>query len=91
MVNFDLPCDPMLIEQRLGASSASARSTTEVTNLLRWGTIEDRILRVLESRINRFELVVGVSHDPRPGRRHLIWFKSVFVRHPRPSRDDDES
>ncbi|MEX2553676.1 MAG: DEAD/DEAH box helicase [Actinomycetota bacterium] len=60
MVNFDLPWNPMQIEQRLGRIHRIGQ-THEVllTNLVSRGTLEDRILEVLESKINLFELVVG--------------------------------
>ncbi|MEX2587001.1 MAG: DEAD/DEAH box helicase [Actinomycetota bacterium] len=60
MINFDLPWNPMQIEQRLGRIHRIGQ-THEVllTNLVSKGTLEDRILRVLESKINLFELVVG--------------------------------
>jgi SNF2 family DNA or RNA helicase len=60
MVNFDLPWNPMRIEQRLGRiHRIGQRRDVEVVNLVARGTIEDRILGVLEKKINLFELVVG--------------------------------
>jgi len=60
MVNFDLPWNPMRIEQRLGRiHRIGQRRDVRLTNLVTRGTIEDRILRVLEAKINLFELVVG--------------------------------
>jgi SNF2 family DNA or RNA helicase len=60
MINVDLPWNPMQIEQRLGRLHRVGQ-TREVllTNLVARGTIEQRILHVLESKINLFELVVG--------------------------------
>ncbi|MCA1656662.1 MAG: DEAD/DEAH box helicase, partial [Actinobacteria bacterium] len=60
MVNFDLPWNPMQIEQRLGRIHRIGQDhDVELTNLVARGTIEDRILGVLETKINLFELVVG--------------------------------
>jgi len=60
MVNFDLPWNPMQIEQRLGRIHRIGQDhDVELTNLVARGTIEDRILGVLEAKINLFELVVG--------------------------------
>lgn len=60
MVNFDLPWNPMRIEQRLGRIHRIGQDRDVVLhNLVTAGTIEDRILRVLEAKINLFELVVG--------------------------------
>ncbi len=60
MVNYDLPWNPMRIEQRLGRIHRIGQEREVLlTNLVSAGTIEDRILHVLERRINLFELVVG--------------------------------
>jgi superfamily II DNA/RNA helicase len=60
MVNMDLPWNPMQIEQRLGRLHRIGQTEDVVlTNLVGLGTIEERILHVLESKINLFELVVG--------------------------------
>ena len=60
MINLDLPWNPMQIEQRLGRLHRVGQSHDVVlTNLVSKGSIEERILHVLESKINMFELVVG--------------------------------
>lgn len=60
LVNFDLPWNPMQIEQRLGRIHRIGQTRDVVLhNLVTRGTLEDRILTVLESKINLFELVVG--------------------------------
>lgn len=60
MVNFDLPWNPLQLEQRLGRLHRIGQTEeVRLTNLATAGTIEDRILRVLEAKVNLFELVVG--------------------------------
>jgi SNF2 family DNA or RNA helicase len=60
MVNVDLPWNPMQIEQRLGRlHRVGQRHDVTLTNLVARGSIEQRILHVLEAKINLFELVVG--------------------------------
>jgi SNF2 family DNA or RNA helicase len=60
MVNVDLPWNPMQIEQRLGRLHRVGQTRDVVlTNLVARDTIEQRILHVLEAKINLFELVVG--------------------------------
>jgi SNF2 family DNA or RNA helicase len=60
MINVDLPWNPMQIEQRLGRlHRVGQKHDVFLTNLVTRGTIEERILHVLESKINLFELVVG--------------------------------
>ena len=60
MVNFDLPWNPMQIEQRLGRIHRIGQEhDVMLVNLVSLGTIEERILSVLETKLNLFELVVG--------------------------------
>lgn len=60
VVNFDLPWNPMRIEQRIGRVHRIGQ-TREVFifNLCVAGSIEERILRLLNDKIRMFELVVG--------------------------------
>jgi SNF2 family DNA or RNA helicase len=60
MINLDLPWNPMQIEQRLGRLHRVGQTDDVLlTNLACRGTIEERILHILETKINMFELVVG--------------------------------
>jgi SNF2 family DNA or RNA helicase len=60
MINVDLPWNPMQIEQRLGRlHRVGQKHDVFLTNLVNRGTVEQRILHVLESKINLFELVIG--------------------------------
>lgn len=60
MINMDLPWNPMQIEQRLGRLHRVGQThDVLLTNLVARDTIEQRILHVLEAKINLFELVVG--------------------------------
>lgn len=60
MINFDLPWNPMQIEQRLGRiHRIGQQREVQLTNLLCRGTIEEEIARLLQAKINLFELVIG--------------------------------
>lgn len=60
MLNYDLPWNPMLIEQRIGRLHRIGQTEpVEIVNLCTGGTAEERILEVLDQRVNLFELVVG--------------------------------
>ena len=60
LVNFDLPWNPMRIEQRIGRLHRIGQEhPVEVLTLCLAGSIEERILGILDERINLFELVVG--------------------------------
>lgn len=60
MINFDLPWNPMAIEQRIGRIHRIGQTRDVfVYNLVAKDTIEDYILNILDRKINMFELVVG--------------------------------
>jgi superfamily II DNA or RNA helicase len=60
LINFDIPWNPMAIEQRIGRIDRIGQTREVfVFNLATSGTIEDEMLRILDDKINMFELVVG--------------------------------
>jgi SNF2 family DNA or RNA helicase len=60
LINFDIPWNPMVIEQRIGRVDRIGQAREVfVFNLVTAGTIEDSVLRILDEKINMFELVVG--------------------------------
>jgi SNF2 family DNA or RNA helicase len=91
MVNYDLPWNPMQIEQRLGRIHRIGQDRDVLlTNLVNRGTVEERILRVLEMKINLFELVVG-ELDMILGRVEEDFdFESFVFTTYVESRDDEE-
>lgn len=64
MFNFDLPWNPMKVEQRIGRlDRIGQQRDVLIYNLYKTGTIEERVLDVLEKRIGLFEESVGTL-DP---------------------------
>jgi len=60
MINYDIPWNPLLIEQRIGRLHRIGQDQeVYVFNLGTSGTIEERILRLLNEKLRMFELVVG--------------------------------
>ena len=60
MINYDLPWNPMRIEQRIGRIHRIGQSREVlIYNLCAAGTLEDYILDILDRKINMFEMVVG--------------------------------
>jgi SNF2 family DNA or RNA helicase len=60
MINYDLPWNPMQIEQRIGRiHRIGQEKEVQVFNFCLGGSLEDHILEVLDRKINMFELVVG--------------------------------
>jgi SNF2 family DNA or RNA helicase len=60
LINYDLPWNPMKIEQRVGRVHRFGQTREVfVFNLCTAGSLEARILNVLNEKIRMFELVVG--------------------------------
>ncbi len=60
LVNYDLPWNPMKIEQRIGRLHRIGQvREVRVFSLCARGSAEERILDVLDRRIQLFELVIG--------------------------------
>jgi superfamily II DNA or RNA helicase len=60
VINYDLPWNPMAIEQRVGRVHRIGQTReVYVFNFCLAGSVEERILRILHDKINLFELVAG--------------------------------
>ncbi len=60
MINFDLPWDPMKLEQRIGRiQRIGGKHKITIINLILSDTIESEILNILQEKIKIFEAVVG--------------------------------
>ena len=60
LVNYDLPWNPMVVEQRIGrVHRIGQKREVHIGNLAAAGTIESYILHLLDKKIKLFELVVG--------------------------------
>ncbi len=60
IINFDLPWNPMRIEQRIGRLHRIGQTRDVfIFNLSVKETIEDYIIDILDNKINMFELVIG--------------------------------
>ena len=91
MINFDLPWNPMQIEQRLGRIHRIGQTHDVVlTNMATRGTLEgESILNLLHSKLNLFELVIG-ELDMVLGRINddFVFEDAVFEAH---VQSDDEA
>jgi SNF2 family DNA or RNA helicase len=60
IINFDLPWNPMRVEQRIGRIHRLGQEhDVSIYNLSTLGTIEEHIVNLLHEKINMFELVIG--------------------------------
>ncbi len=60
LANFDLPWNPMEIEQRIGRlHRLGQQHPVQICNFVQAGTLQEHLLDVLQEKLNLFELVVG--------------------------------
>lgn len=60
IINFDLPWNPMRVEQRIGRIHRLGQTKdVKIYNLCTLGTIEEHIVHLLHEKINLFEMVIG--------------------------------
>jgi SNF2 family DNA or RNA helicase len=60
LVNFDLPWNPLRLEQRIGRIHRVGQTReVHIVNLWARDTIEEYVLELLDKKIHMFELVVG--------------------------------
>jgi SNF2 family DNA or RNA helicase len=60
VVNYDLPWNPMRIEQRIGRVHRLGQDRDiDVFNFTAGSTVESYVLEILQKKLNMFELVVG--------------------------------
>jgi SNF2 family DNA or RNA helicase len=64
VVNYDLPWNPMRVEQRIGRVHRLGQAhPVRVINMAARGTIEAYVLEILDRKIRMFELVVGEMEE----------------------------
>ncbi|MGO8679003.1 MAG: DEAD/DEAH box helicase [Limisphaerales bacterium] len=60
LANFDLPWNPMEIEQRIGRLHRIGQlQPVRIFNIVQAGTLQEHLLHLLQEKLNLFELVVG--------------------------------
>ncbi len=60
IINYDLPWNPMKLEQRIGRiHRLGQEKDVLIYNLTTKGTIEEKIIDLLDKKINLFESVIG--------------------------------
>ena len=61
MINYDMPWNPMRVEQRIGRIDRIGQQyeSIRIVNMYYEGTVEAKIYRALRERINLFEDVIG--------------------------------
>jgi SNF2 family DNA or RNA helicase len=91
LINYDLPWNPMKIEQRIGRVHRIGQTREVfVFNLCTAGSLEERILRVLNDKIRMFELVVGEVGSILGNLEEGDDFESLVLRMWLQAKSDDE-
>jgi SNF2 family DNA or RNA helicase len=91
LINYDLPWNPMKIEQRIGRVHRYGQTReVYVFNLCTAGSLEARILNVLNEKIRMFELVVGEVGSILGNLEDGDQFESLVLNLWLKSRDDSE-
>lgn len=82
LINYDLPWNPMVVEQRIGRLDRIGQSSDKILifNLSMKGTIEDRILGRLYDRIKIFERSLG-DLEAILGEQVQQLMRDLFSRH----------
>ncbi|GMA60601.1 hypothetical protein GCM10025859_10410 [Alicyclobacillus fastidiosus] len=79
MINFDLPWNPMRLEQRIGRIHRLGQTQTcHVYNLATRETIEEHIVKLLHEKIRMFESVIGELDYIVSDKRLANWDKELF-------------
>lgn len=64
IINFDLPWNPMRLEQRIGrVHRLGQEKDVHIYNFATKGTVEEHVLKLLHEKISLFEKVVGELDD----------------------------
>ena len=83
IVNYDLPWNPMRVEQRIGrVHRIGQKNDVHIFNLALAGTIEAYILELLYTKINLFRMALGdmdlIFEDSWSGGSPHTWFKKYM-------------
>ena len=89
VINYDLPWNPMRVEQRIGRCDRLGQSSDKVYigSLASTGTIESRILERLIERLQIFERALG-DMEVILGKEITSFRKDIFNRHLTPEQQD---
>ena len=91
LINYDLPWNPMRIEQRIGRVHRYGQTQDVfIFNLCTAGTVESRILKLLNDKIRMFELVVGEVGSILGNLEEGQEFESLVLQLWQNARDDQQ-
>ena len=88
LINYDLPWNPMKLEQRIGRLDRIGQESREIYiyNLFMEGTIETDVISALLKRINLFEESIGIL-EPIIGKIEKDFKKLIFIEDEKKKRN----
>ncbi len=79
MINYDLPWNPMRLEQRIGRIHRLGQTEAcHIAHLVTKDTIEEHIMEVLQDKVRMFEAVIGRLDDIVSDIRLDLWERRIF-------------
>ena len=73
MVNYDMPWNPMKVEQRIGRIHRyGQKDTAQIYNMFAAGTIEDRIYQKLEDKLYEITQTIGDEDEREAYRENIL-------------------
>ncbi len=91
MINYDLPWNPMRLEQRIGRIHRLGQTRdVSIFNLSTTNTIEAHLLRLLDEKIEMFNLVIGELEALFGSEGALKSFESELYKAVLQAKDDEE-
>jgi SNF2 family DNA or RNA helicase len=91
VINYDLPWNPMRLEQRIGRVHRLGQTRdVHIYNLITKGTVEEHIMYLLHQKINMFESIIGeldaILLHLNLGKSFESELMKIFLEHERSDR-----
>jgi len=91
IINYDLPWNPMKLEQRIGRiHRLGQKRNVYIYNLVTKNTIEEKVLNLLYKKIRLFKSIIGEMEEVLVDRQKLKTLESDIMKIIAEAKNDDE-